>query len=197
MRVPLVLRFPELPGAENGELREPRRYAGIEAQMPAELLRQRAINRRMQKDRERSLVVEMSARTGFDRVDQCLLFAREIVERKRRQPRWRLFGWRFRPCARRNLFLLCGHVDSRKKCGRGRSSAICVQCRVNVAEETKSSSPAARERGACVAWGRGWRKQIMRAPRGTIYRTRRGGGLLRVAGAVTLAMNAPRILMAD
>jgi hypothetical protein len=39
----------------------------------------------MQKDRERSLIVELSARPGFDCVDKGLLLAGEVVERQRRQ----------------------------------------------------------------------------------------------------------------
>src|SRR5271170_7319565 len=64
MRMPFVLRLPVLPGAKDRELGEPRRHAGLKAQIPPELLCQHAEYRRMQENCERPLIAEAAARAG-------------------------------------------------------------------------------------------------------------------------------------
>ena len=70
---PFVLRLPLLRGAQNGEFRQPRRHAGLEAQMPAELLREFPEGRRMQKDGERARHLELAARARGDGLRQRAL----------------------------------------------------------------------------------------------------------------------------
>ena len=65
MRRPFILRLPVRGGAKRREFQEPRRHAGFEPQMAAELLRQFAESRRVQKDRERPGKLELAARAGF------------------------------------------------------------------------------------------------------------------------------------
>src|SRR5262249_56975940 len=89
---PLVLRAPLTRRAQDGELGEPWRDAGLVAAMGAELLREIAEFGRMQIDPERAALADAPARTSADRLHELLLAFRERVVGNRGQARFWLGG---------------------------------------------------------------------------------------------------------
>src|SRR5262249_12444872 len=95
---PLVLRLPVLSSDQDREFREPRRDAGAESAMRAELLGEFAEGRRVEVAIERTAHLELAARPGADRVDERTLSRREAVLRDRRKAdRRRFLGGHWRP----------------------------------------------------------------------------------------------------
>src|SRR4029078_854037 len=86
---PFVLAAPQLGRDQDRELREPRRHRGLVAAKAAELLRELAEFRRMQKDREWPADGGAApARTRADRVEEGTLNRRELVFREHLDARW-------------------------------------------------------------------------------------------------------------